>query len=71
MTHTLPKLCAYGANLRKEYLDARQRERELALLLYQEHIDSCPVCQMRMQAEAAWAVSAPPMDFDPADEGWR
>lgn len=52
----LPQMCEYGKRKRFDYLTAkRQDDRDINKLLYQDHLESCPICREAMRAEAEWA----------------
>jgi len=52
----LPQLCEYGRRKRYEYLTTKKEiERKINKLLYEDHINSCPICRIAMQAEEDWA----------------
>jgi len=52
----LPQMCEYGKRKRFDYLYAkREADRLINKLLYQDHIEACPICKLAMKAETEWA----------------
>jgi len=52
----LPQMCMCGINKRFAYLSAkRETDRQILKILYEDHIESCPICRIAWQAEIEWA----------------